>query len=63
MIDTSVEKNITVRTIDQGPVSFSFINNQPPEKALNLPPQRELDLIYSGSLVGIFDFTFDSTFE
>jgi hypothetical protein len=63
MINTTIEKDIVIRTEEQGPVSMGFINNQPPSKQLNLPPQRELNLIYSGNIGGIFDYTFDITFE
>jgi hypothetical protein len=64
MIKPTVEKDIVIRTETQGPVSMGFINNQPPSKQLNLPPQRELGLIYSISETsGIFDYTFDITFE
>jgi hypothetical protein len=42
---------------------MDFINNQPPSKQLNLPPQRELNLVYGGQVNGIFDYTFDITFE
>lgn len=63
MIKPTVEKDIVIRTEAQGPVSMDFINNQPPSKQLNLPPQRELNLVYGGQIDGIFDYTFDITFE
>ncbi len=63
MINNPVEKDIVIRTEAQGPISMDFINNQPPSKQLNLPPQRELNLVYSGQIDGIFDYTFDITFE
>ena len=64
MIKPTVELTITVRTEAEGTVPLWFSIPAQETYALNFQPPRELNLIYDLLVgVGIFDYTFDLTFE
>ncbi len=64
MIKPTVELTITIRTEAEGTAPLWFSIPAQETYALNFQPPRELNLIYDflGG-VGIFDYTFDLTFE
>jgi hypothetical protein len=64
MIKPTVETTIIIRTAADGPPPLWFAIPAQETYALNFQPPRELNLIYDllGG-VGIFDYTFDLTFE
>ncbi len=64
MIKPTVETTIIIRTAADGPPPLWFAIPAQETYALNFQPQRELNLIYDQQVTaGIFDFTFDLTFE
>ncbi len=64
MIKPTVELTITIRTQAEGTVPLWFSIPAQETYALNFQPPRELNLIYDSlGGVGIFDYTFDLTFE
>jgi len=63
MIKPTVETTITIRTAADGPPPLWFAIPAQETYALNFQPQRELNLIYDYQDFGIFDYTFDLTFE
>jgi hypothetical protein len=64
MIKPTVETTIIIRTEAEGPVPLWFSIPAQETYALNFQPPRELNLIYDSlGGVGIFDYTFDLTFE
>ena len=64
MIKPTVELTITIRTEAEGTVPLWFSIPAQETYALNFQPSRELNLIYDLLVgVGIFDYTFDLTFE
>jgi len=64
MIKPTVELTITIRTEAEGTVPLWFSIPAQETYALNFQPPRELNLIYDSlGGVGIFDYTFDLTFE
>jgi hypothetical protein len=64
MIKPTVETTIIIRTEAEGTVPLWFSIPAQETYALNFQQPRELNLIYDflGG-VGIFDYTFDLTFE
>jgi hypothetical protein len=64
MIKPTVELTITIRTEADGPIPLWYSIPVQETYALNFQPPRELNLIYDllGG-VGIFDYTFDPSFE
>ena len=64
MIKPTVETTIIIRTAADGPPPLWFAIPAQETYALNFQPQRELNLIYALPIsTGIFDYTFDLTFE
>ncbi len=64
MIKPTVELTITIRTEAEGTAPLWFSIPAQETYALNFQPPRELNLIYDSlGGVGIFDYTFDLTFE
>ena len=64
MIKPTVELTITIRTQAEGTVPLWFSIPAQESYALNFQPPRELNLIYALPIsTGIFDYTFDLTFE
>lgn len=64
MIKPTVELTITIRTESEGPIPLWYSIPAQETYALNFQPQRELNLVYGSTGVeGIFDYTFDLTFE